>query len=88
MFLCGSSVRVTISVTICGVPPTPGSLNYHGWGDLRMRFSNSLKWPAAIAVLAVGTADLAAQSNATLMGRITDATGAAVSGAQVSVTLP
>ena len=51
-----------------------------------MRFSNSLKWLAAIAVLAVGTADLAAQSNATLMGRITDATGAAVSGAQVVIT--
>ena len=49
-----------------------------------MRFSNSLKGLAAIAVLAVGTADLAAQSNATLMGRITDATGAAVSGAHRS----
>lgn len=51
-----------------------------------MRFSNSLKWLAAFAALAVGTADLAAQSSATLMGRITDETGAAVSGAQIVIT--
>ena len=51
-----------------------------------MRCSNSLKWLAAFAALAVGTADLAAQSSATLMGRITDETGAAVSGAQIVIT--
>ena len=51
-----------------------------------MRCSNSLKWFAALAALATGTADLAAQSSGTLMGRITDESGVAVSGAQVVIT--
>ncbi|MEO2166892.1 MAG: carboxypeptidase-like regulatory domain-containing protein, partial [bacterium] len=51
-----------------------------------MRCSNSLKWFAALAALAIGTADLAAQSSGTLMGRITDESGVAVSGAQVVIT--
>mgnify|MGYP001118408254 CR=1 FL=1 len=51
-----------------------------------MRFSNSLKWFAALAALAIGTADLAAQSSGTLMGRITGESGVAVSGAQVVIT--
>jgi len=51
-----------------------------------MRFGNRFKWLAIVAAMTVGTADLAAQSNATLTGRITDESGAALSGAQVVIT--
>lgn len=50
-----------------------------------MRLSNSVRWFAlAASVLASG--ELAAQSGATLTGRVTDDSGAAVSGAQVVVS--
>jgi iron complex outermembrane recepter protein len=51
-----------------------------------MRFSNRLTWLAFALAMAVGTADIAAQSTATLMGRVTDESGAALSGAQVVIT--
>lgn len=50
-----------------------------------MRLSNGVRWLAVAAALAV-TGDLAAQSTATLTGRVVDENGAALSGVQVVVT--
>ena len=50
-----------------------------------MRLSNSVRWLAVAAALAV-TGDVAAQSTATLAGRVMDESGAALSGVQVVVT--
>ncbi len=50
-----------------------------------MRLSNGVRWLAVAAALAV-TGDLAAQSTATLNGRVLDENGAALSGVQVVVT--
>jgi len=49
-----------------------------------MRFSNGVRWLAVAAALTAG--DLAAQSAASLVGRVTDASGAALASVQVVVT--
>ena len=49
-----------------------------------MRVSNSIRWLAVAAALAV-SGELAAQSTATLNGRVTDESGAPLSGVQISV---
>ncbi len=51
-----------------------------------MRFGNGFAWLAIAVAMAVGTADVAAQSTATITGRITDDSGAPVSGAQIVIT--
>ena len=50
-----------------------------------MRLCNGVRWLAVAAALAV-SGDLAAQSTASLTGRVTDENGAALSGVQVVVT--
>jgi hypothetical protein len=50
-----------------------------------MRVSNCSRWLAVAAALAL-SGDLAAQSTASLVGRVVDAGGAAISGVQVVVT--
>ena len=50
-----------------------------------MRLSNGVRW-LAVASMLFGAGSLSAQSTATLTGRVTDDSGAAVSGAQVVVT--
>jgi len=50
-----------------------------------MRFRNGLRWLAVAASL-VATSSLAAQSTATITGRVTDESGAALSGVQMVIT--